>query len=168
MSCIPFQGAERVRYQCGAEHISNSLLRAPALLPQAPRTTGRFRLYAAKDVARLTFIKQMRGLGFSLQEIKKLLDLREMQKKSRAKREAATVAIVAALSTLACCVPLGFLGAVRLASMSVWAQQFRPWLLAASIALLCVGLVQLYFSGPTCDVAPRAWFLSQPRLWRSS
>ena len=48
-----------------------------ALLPQVPRTAGRFRLYTADDLSRLTFIKQMQGVGFSLQEIKRLLDLRE-------------------------------------------------------------------------------------------
>jgi MerR family mercuric resistance operon transcriptional regulator len=48
-----------------------------ALVPRAPRTMGQFRLYTAHDVARLTFIKQMQGLGFSLQEIKQLLDLRD-------------------------------------------------------------------------------------------
>jgi len=48
-----------------------------ALLPKAPRTVGQFRLYTADDVTRLTFIKQMQGLGFSLQEIKQLLELRD-------------------------------------------------------------------------------------------
>ena|SRR5215469_2150110 len=48
-----------------------------ALIPKASRTNGQFRLYTADDVARLTFIKQMQGLGFSLQEIKQLLDLRD-------------------------------------------------------------------------------------------
>ena len=48
-----------------------------ALLPRVPRTEGHFRLYTTDDVARLTFIKQMQGLGFSLQEIKQLLDLRD-------------------------------------------------------------------------------------------
>jgi DNA-binding transcriptional MerR regulator len=48
-----------------------------ALLPRAPRTEGHFRLYTVDDVVRLTFIKQMQGLGFSLQEIKQLLDLRD-------------------------------------------------------------------------------------------
>jgi len=47
-------------------------------------------------------------------------------------------------------VPLGFLGAVGLAGISVWAQQFRPWSLVASIAFLCVGSVQLYFRKSTC------------------
>jgi DNA-binding transcriptional MerR regulator len=48
-----------------------------ALLHKVPRTAGRFRLYTADDLSRLTFIKQMQGVGFSLQEIKRLLDLRE-------------------------------------------------------------------------------------------
>lgn len=48
-----------------------------ALLPRAPRSGGQFRLYTADDVTRLLFIKQMQGLGFSLQEIKQLLDLRD-------------------------------------------------------------------------------------------
>lgn len=47
-----------------------------SLIPRASRTMGQFRLYTAEDVARLSFIKQMQGLGFSLQEIKQLLDLR--------------------------------------------------------------------------------------------
>ena len=48
-----------------------------ALLPPAPRTTGQFRLYTADDVIRLNFIKQMQALGFSLQQIKQLLELRD-------------------------------------------------------------------------------------------
>jgi MerR family transcriptional regulator, mercuric resistance operon regulatory protein len=48
-----------------------------ALLPAALRTTGQFRLYTADDITRLKFIKQMQGLGFSLQQIKHLLDLRD-------------------------------------------------------------------------------------------
>src|SRR5215813_2405976 len=48
-----------------------------ALVPKARRTMGQFRLYTADDVARFTFIKQMQGLGFSLQEIKQLLNLRD-------------------------------------------------------------------------------------------
>ena len=58
---------------------------------------------------------------------------------------APAAAIIAALSTLACCLPLGFLGAVGLASLSLWVRQYSRWLLLASIAFLCVGSVQLYF-----------------------
>ena len=46
-----------------------------ALLLKPARTIGRFRLYTADDVARLQFIQQMQDLGFSLREIKQLLDL---------------------------------------------------------------------------------------------
>ena len=48
-----------------------------ALLPKPPRTAGRFRLYTNQDVERLDFIRRMQGLGFSLREIRQLLDLRE-------------------------------------------------------------------------------------------
>lgn len=47
------------------------------LLPKPPRTQGRFRLYSNDDVARLRFITNMQGLGFSLREIGQLLELRE-------------------------------------------------------------------------------------------
>ena len=47
------------------------------LLPAAPRTVGQFRLYTADDLIRLNFIKQMQGLGFSLDQIKQLLELRD-------------------------------------------------------------------------------------------
>jgi len=63
---------------------------------------------------------------------------------------APAAAIIAALSTLACCVPLGFLGALGLAGFSVWAQSLRSWLLGASIVLLCLGFVQLYFRKSAC------------------
>jgi hypothetical protein len=58
---------------------------------------------------------------------------------------APAAAIIAALSTLACCLPLGFLGAVGLATLSLLARQYSRWLLLAAIAFLCVGSVQLYF-----------------------
>lgn len=46
------------------------------LLPKVPRTSGRFRLYTTREVERLDFIRQMQALGFSLVEVKELLDLR--------------------------------------------------------------------------------------------
>ena len=46
------------------------------LLPKPVRSVGRFRLYAADDIETLRFIRQMHGLGFSLREIKELIDLR--------------------------------------------------------------------------------------------
>lgn len=45
------------------------------LLPKAERS--RFRLYTENALERLRFIRQMQGLGFSLQEIRELIQLRE-------------------------------------------------------------------------------------------
>ena len=50
-----------------------------SLLPRVPRTAGRFRLYSPEDIARLTFIRRMQSLGFSLQEIRQLVDLRGLE-----------------------------------------------------------------------------------------
>jgi MerR family transcriptional regulator, copper efflux regulator len=47
------------------------------LLPKPLRSAGRFRLYGDGIVERLHFIQQMQGLGFSLQEVGELIQLRE-------------------------------------------------------------------------------------------
>jgi MerR family transcriptional regulator, copper efflux regulator len=47
-----------------------------ALLPTLPRTSGGFRQYAESDVETLGFIGRMQGLGFTLNEVRELLDLR--------------------------------------------------------------------------------------------
>ncbi len=46
------------------------------LLPRAPRTASGYRQYDPDAVARLRFIKRAQDLGFSLQEIAELLELR--------------------------------------------------------------------------------------------
>ena len=46
------------------------------LLPRAPRSAGGFRLYTTGDIDQLHFIRQMHALGFSLREIKELIELR--------------------------------------------------------------------------------------------
>ena len=46
------------------------------LLPKALRTGGRFRQYSAHDLERIRFIRRMQTLGFSLKEIRELVDLR--------------------------------------------------------------------------------------------
>jgi len=79
-----------------------------------------------------------------------------------AERATPVAAVIAALSTLACCLPLGFLGAVGLAGLSVWAQSLRGWFLALAIALLVVGFVQLYRGRKQCS---RRSPLSIAMLW---
>ncbi|WP_309073328.1 MerR family transcriptional regulator [Paenarthrobacter sp.] len=45
------------------------------LLPATGRTDGGFRVYAENDVERLTLIKQMKPLGFSLEEMAEILEI---------------------------------------------------------------------------------------------
>jgi DNA-binding transcriptional MerR regulator len=54
----------------------NSFLRETPTSAQPVRSTGRFRLYTDDDTERLRFIQQVQGLGFSLTEIRELIDLR--------------------------------------------------------------------------------------------
>jgi len=59
-------------------------------------------------------------------------------------------AVIAALSTLACCLPFGFLGAVGLAGLSLWARTYGGWFLTLAGILLIVGFVQLYRGRGQC------------------
>jgi cytochrome bd-type quinol oxidase subunit 2 len=59
-------------------------------------------------------------------------------------RATPVAAVITALSTLACCLPFGFLGAIGLAGMSFRLQVARPWLLSCSLVLLVLGFFQLY------------------------
>jgi MerR family transcriptional regulator, mercuric resistance operon regulatory protein len=52
------------------------LLRKPA------RSTGGYRLYRSGDIDRLCFIRRARDLGFSLDEIRRLLDLADQKSRS--------------------------------------------------------------------------------------
>lgn len=47
-----------------------------ALLPQPPRTEGGFRQYSENDVDTLSFIRRAQNLGFTLREVRDLLELR--------------------------------------------------------------------------------------------
>lgn len=53
-------------------------------------------------------------------------------------------AMITSLLTLACCLPLPFLGAAGLVGASVLLGWARPWLLGISITLLGVGFFQVY------------------------
>jgi hypothetical protein len=61
-----------------------------------------------------------------------------------AERVTPVAAVIAALSTLACCLPFGFLGAVGLAGLSAWAQSYGGWFLAVAAVLLVVGFARSY------------------------
>jgi MerR family copper efflux transcriptional regulator len=47
------------------------------LLPRAPRTERGFRQYGEGDIETLGFIRRAQGLGFTLDEVRELLALRE-------------------------------------------------------------------------------------------
>jgi hypothetical protein len=65
-------------------------------------------------------------------------------------RATPVAAVIAALSTLTCCLPFGFLGAIGLAGISLRAQAARPWLLGSALFLLLLGFFQLYRGGSQC------------------
>lgn len=46
------------------------------LLPKPPRTAGGYRAFPADAVARVCFIKQAQAVGFALDEVRELLELR--------------------------------------------------------------------------------------------
>ena len=53
-------------------------------------------------------------------------------------------AIVSALATLACCLPLGIAGAVGALGLSGVLAQLQPWFVGLAVILLGVGVFQLY------------------------
>ena len=54
------------------------------LMPEAGRTFAGYRLYSAKDIHRLSFIRRARSLGFSTQDIAALLGLWDNRRRSSA------------------------------------------------------------------------------------
>ncbi len=72
-------------------------------------------------------------------------------------------AVISALSTLVCCLPLGIAAAAGTASLGVLVQPLRPWLMGLSLALLGFGFAQLYRYRGTCRPRSRTgaalfWF----------
>jgi len=64
---------------------------AAGLIATADRTGGGYRVYTLADVIVLRFIKRARDLGFSVERIRRLLDL--WQNKSRASRDVKRLAL---------------------------------------------------------------------------
>lgn len=59
-------------------------------------------------------------------------------------------AIVSALATLACCLPLGIGAALGALGLSVVFARFQVWFLILAVALLIFGLVEILRKGPHC------------------
>lgn len=64
---------------------------ASGLLPPAARTSAGYRQYGEQDIARLGFIRRCRMLGFSIDEIRDLLNL--WDDPNRSAREVKTLAL---------------------------------------------------------------------------
>ena len=64
---------------------------AAGLVATANRSAGGYRVYTPADVFMLRFIKRARELGFSIERIRRLLDL--WQNKSRASRDVKRLAL---------------------------------------------------------------------------
>lgn len=61
------------------------------LIPKAARTVGDYRVYTAKDIHTLRFVRRARDLGFSMDEISNLLGLWQNQR--RASKEVKRLAL---------------------------------------------------------------------------
>jgi hypothetical protein len=60
-------------------------------------------------------------------------------------------AAITALTTLACCMPMGFAAAAATIGLSTIAAQYQPWFLAASGVLLALGFVQVRRTRRMCN-----------------
>lgn len=52
------------------------------ILGNAGRSGGNYRVYGAKELARLSFVRRARDLGFSLDQVRELLDIADDQSRS--------------------------------------------------------------------------------------
>ena len=63
---------------------------------------------------------------------------------------APVAAAVTALTTMACCLPMGLAAAAATAGLSTIATAYQPYFLGASGVMLAVGLVQLRSTSRSC------------------
>lgn len=80
-------------------------------------------------------------------------------------RVAPIAAVVSAVSTLLCCLPVSFVGALGAATLSTVALQYRAWLIGGSVTLLAIGFLQVYRRSPRCARRSR---ISLVVLWTSA
>ena len=69
---------------------------------------------------------------------------------------APVAAVIGAISSMACCLPLGIAAAAGTAGLGIVLEPVRPLLMAASGALILFGVWQLYRRGASCAHRSRA------------
>ena len=69
---------------------------------------------------------------------------------------APVAAAVTALSTLLCCLPVGFAAAVATVSVASLVSAYQRWFIAVSLLLLGLGLLQLRRPQRVCATRPRS------------
>ena len=82
-----------------------------------------------------------------------------------AERVTSVTAALSALTTLLCCIPIGFAAAAATASVAAIVADLRPWLIGASIFLIGSGFVQLCVGKRSCERRTRANVIT---LWLSA
>lgn len=75
---------------------------------------------------------------------------------------ASVTAILSAIATISCCLPLGFAGAFGVGLASAFFTTFRPWLLGLSVLLIGLGFWQQH-RAKQCGVRGR--WLGNVLLW---
>ena len=63
---------------------------------------------------------------------------------------APVAAVIGAISSMACCLPFGIAAAAGTAGLGIVLEPVRPYLMAASGALILFGVWQLYRRGASC------------------
>jgi hypothetical protein len=69
---------------------------------------------------------------------------------------APVAAMIGAISSMACCLPFGIAAAAGSAGLGIVLESVRPYLMAASGALILFGVWQLYRQGLSCARRSRA------------
>jgi FtsH-binding integral membrane protein len=75
---------------------------------------------------------------------------------------ASLAAILSAVATISCCLPLGFAGALGAGAASAFFTTLRPWLLGLSVVLLGLGFWQQY-RAKQCSIRGR--LIGSVLLW---
>ena len=68
--------------QTGVKVVTIRYYEQAGLLPACERSTGNYRLYAKEHLQRLHFLRRCRDLGFSLEQVRDLLQLSSAEKSS--------------------------------------------------------------------------------------